>query len=108
MENFVYNTCDPPIFIFNAIEKLSNLSKVTNIEKSYQQIINYGLEILRQNAEFEMSMTTWFNKASANLTWSNLKKHFTDTHTNLIKVRGVSMANTPHKQTNGEKCVQKV
>ena len=34
------------------------------------------------------------------MTWSNFKKHFTDAHMNLIKVRGATMANTPYKQTN--------
>ena len=70
------------------MEDLSNLSKDTNIEKLQQQIINYGLEILRQNGEFETSMTTWFLKAPADLTWSNFKNHFTDAHTNLIKLEG--------------------
>ena len=97
----MYNTSDPPIVIFNAIEELSNLSKAANIEKLQQQIINYGLEILRQTGEFETSMTTWFHKAPVDLTWSNFKKYFTDAHTNLIKVRGASVANTPYKQTNG-------
>ena len=100
MHNFVFNTNDPPIILLNTIEDLSNLSKAANIEKSQQQIINYGLKILRQNGEFETSMTTWFQKASADLTWSNFKTHFTDALTNLIKVRGASMANTPYKQTN--------
>ena len=96
----MYNTSDPPIIIFYAIEELSSLSKVTNIEKSQQQISNYRLKILTQNGEFEMSRTTWFHKAPAELTWSNFKKYFTDAHTNLMKVRGSSMANKPHKQTN--------
>ena len=58
------------------------------------------MEILRENGEFEISMTTWFHKEPADLTWSNLEKHFTDAHTILIKVRGASMANTSYKQTN--------
>ena len=43
---------------------------------------------------------TFTKIAPADLTWSNFKKHFTDVHTNQIKVRRVSMANTPYKQTN--------
>ena len=42
-------------------------------------------------------MTTWFHKAPADLIWSNFKKHFTDAHTNLIKVRVASKAHTPYK-----------
>ena len=62
-----------------------------------QQIINYRLEILRRNGEFEMSMTTWFHKAHADFTLSNFKKYFTDAHMNLLKVGGASKAHTPHK-----------
>ena len=47
-------------------------------------------------------MSTWFHKTPADLTWSNFKKHFTDAHTNLIKVRGASMAHTLYEQTNNE------
>ena len=86
VRNFVYNISDPPIIRFNAIEDLSNLSNAANFEKLHQQIINYGLEIQRQNNEFETSMTTWFQKAPADSTWSNFKKYFADAHTNLIKV----------------------
>ena len=100
MQNFVYNTCDPTIILFNALEDLSNLLKAANIEKLQRQINNYGLKIPRQYGEFETSMITWFHKAPADLTWLNFKKHFTDVHTNLIKVRGVSMTRTPYKQTN--------
>ena len=66
MLNFIYNTSDPPIILFHAIEGLSNLSKAANIKKLQRQVINYGLEILRQNGEFETSMTTWFHKAQCN------------------------------------------
>ena len=74
VQNFVYSTSDPNIVIFNAIEELSNLSKAAKLEKSQQQIINYGLEILRQYGEFKTSMATWFNKPHTDLTWSNFKK----------------------------------
>ena len=69
VQNFIYNTTDPPIVIFNAIEELSNLSKTANLEKLQQQITNYGLEILRQNGEFKTSITTWINKPPFDLTW---------------------------------------
>ena len=45
-------------------------------------------------------MATWFHQAPANFSWSNFKNHFTNAHTNLIKVRGASMAHAPYKQTN--------
>ena len=43
----VYNVNDPSIVIFYAIEDLVNTTSASNFEKWQQQIINYGIEMLR-------------------------------------------------------------
>ena len=82
------------IVIFDTTEELSNLAQVPNLKNSQQQVLDYGLELLRQNGGFKTSMKTWFNKPPADLTWSNFKKHFINANTKLIKVRGASLAHT--------------
>ena len=51
------NVNNPPIVIFNAIEDLSQLATVANLEKSQQQKC-YGVELLKSNGEFNTSLTT--------------------------------------------------
>ena len=96
----MYQTNNFPIVIFNAIEELANLSKATNLEKSQQQTMNYGLELLRRNGQFKTSLTTWVKKSPSDPTWLNFKKHFMEAHPDLIKVLGATQDQTPPHQTN--------
>ena len=34
------------------------------------------------------------------MTWAIFKKHFSDAHKNLLKIRGNTMQNTPYHQAN--------
>ena len=70
-----YNVCNLPIIIFNAI--FSQLTITVNLEESQEQIISYGIDILKNTGEFNTSLTTWFNQPPADMTWANFKKHFT-------------------------------
>ena len=54
----VYNVSNPPVVIYNAIEDLSNITVAANLKKSQQQIINYGVDLLKyrriQNQPYNM------------------------------------------------------
>ena len=100
MQIMVYNVNDPLVVIFNAIEDLANIASAANLEKLQQQIINYGIKMLKETGEFETSLTTWFDRSPAELTWANFKKHFNQAHANLVKIRGTSPRNTPYYQSH--------
>ena len=96
----IYNMNDPPITIFNAIEDSLQLATAANSKKSQQQIINYGIELLKSNGEFDTRLTTWFNRPPTDMTWAIFKKHFSDAYKTLLKIRGNTMQNTPYHQVN--------
>ena len=86
----IYNINSPPIVIFNA----------ANLEKSQQQKISYGIELLKSNGEIHTSLPTWFNHPPVNVTWAIFKKKNSNSHKNLLKIRGNTMQNTPYHHAN--------
>ena len=69
----VYNVNNPQIIIFNTTEHMANIVSAANNEKSQQQIINYGIEMLKNSGEFETNLMTWFDLPPADLAWTNFK-----------------------------------
>ena len=94
IENFQYHSTEPPIVIFNAIEDLVSLLIAAKPPKSQQQIITYGLNLLKSTGEFDTSLNTWYNLAIVETTWHNFKKHFTNTYNNILKIKGKMIENT--------------
>ena len=51
----------PPVIFYNAVQDLVK-------PKSWQYIITYGLNMLKQTGEFDTSLTTWHNLPPADVT----------------------------------------
>ena len=80
--------------IFNAIKDLVSLSIAAKLPKSQQQIITYGLNILKSTGEFDTSLTKWYNLVPAETTWHNFIKYFTKAYYNILKIQGKTIKNT--------------
>jgi hypothetical protein len=100
VKNFTWNIVDPPVVLFNLIEDLETIAEAANAPKTVNQLINFGLDIIRATGEFEAALITWFVRPSAEHTWKNFKEHFTKAHNELIKVRGASMRGSAFHQAN--------
>lgn len=100
VKEFSWNIVDPPVCIFNLIEDLKSVANAAGVPKTEAQLINYGLDIVRNTGEFENGLIAWEALIPANKTWSTFKNHFTDAHTALIKVRGNSMRGSSFYQAN--------
>ena len=86
--------------IFSLIEDLEIIAEAALNEKSDTQLVNCGLDLIRDTGEFETSLLTWYNRPVAEQTWANFKTHFTTAHTELSKVRGASMRGSSFHQAN--------
>ena len=51
---------DPPVIVFNTVEKLVYLSKLGNVPKTQDQIFNIGVEIICKTRDFETGINEWF------------------------------------------------
>ena len=91
---------DPSLCIFNLIEGLKSVANAAGVPKTEAQLINYGLNILRNTGEFENGLIACEALAPAEKTWSNFKNNYTDAHTALINVRGNSMRGSSLHQAN--------
>jgi hypothetical protein len=100
VKNFSWNLTDPPVVIYNLIENLQTLSEAANQPKTANQLLNYGLQIVRSTGEFEYALLAWFTRPVTEHTWTNFKLHFTTAHTELSKVRGTSMRVSAFHQAN--------
>jgi len=72
----MWNINDPPVHFFNLVEELSQLSIAANLQKSEQQVIGIGLDIVRRTGDFEKGLIGWLARTVVEHTWPNIKQHF--------------------------------
>ena len=58
VRNFSWNISDPPVVIFNLIEDLEIIVEAARNEKSDTQLVNYGIDLVRETTEFETGLLT--------------------------------------------------
>ena len=97
---FHWNVNDPPAEMYNLVENLVKASIAAGMPKTQEQIIAFGLEIIKKTADFEVAMGAWYDRPPAEKTWVNFKTHFSQAHRKLKKVRGTTMRNTTFHQVN--------
>ena len=100
VRNFSWNIIDPPVVIFTLIEDLETIAEAARNAKSDTQLLNYGLDIVRNTSEFETALLAWYTKPTNDQTWTNFKTHFTTAHTELSNVRGSTMRGSAFNQAN--------
>ena len=100
LKSYVWNINDPPVLFFNAIEDLRSLATAANREKSEQQIIGFGLDIIRRTGDMETALREWNALPVAQQTWIGFKTHFNRGHRKLRRIRGPSMRNTAFHQAH--------
>lgn len=100
VKNFTWNIIDPPVVLFNLIEDLQTISDAANNPKTISQLINYGLEIIKNTGEFETALLAWIARPTVEHTWPNFKTHFTTAHTELSRIRGAQMRGSAFHQAN--------
>jgi len=96
--NFTWNIIDPPVVIFSLIEDLEIIAEAAHNMKSDTQLVNYGLDLVRNTNEFENALLAWYTRQDQ--TWASFKTHFTTAHTELARVRGTSMRGSSFHQAN--------
>lgn len=91
---------DPPDIIFNLLSDLAHASIAAGLAKTNEQIINYGLDLIKKTGEYERAILEWYNKLPRDQTWIQFKIHFCEGQALLRCVRGSTMRNTPFHQAN--------
>ena len=84
-----FNPSDPLVILFNPIEKLQKLATTAKMPYTEEQLINFGLTIIRNTRDFEKGLLEW--RSTAIKTWPAFKTHFQDAQQELKDVRGPTM-----------------
>ena len=100
LRNFVWNLNDPRTKIFKKVEDLVSLAQAANLEKSPQQTIGFGLDLIRRTGDMEHNIREWHNRPAAEKTWLNFKTHFSAAYHDLKRIRGPTMRNTAFHQAH--------
>ena len=82
---------DPLVLITRPLERLQKLSDKARIRFTDAQILEKGLQKIRQTRDFESALERWENKRPALKTWDNFKSHFQSAQVLLKKTRGPTM-----------------
>ena len=84
--------------MFNEVEELQELATASGNLFTPRQLIEIGIQLIKNFNDFEKGLETWFDLATAAQTWPRFKTHFETERASLRKVRGITMRNTAHHQ----------
>ena len=91
---------DPMITIFRPIEQLRTLAEIAKIPYTESQIIDFGLQLIKNTKDFETALGEWNKRADENKTWELFKEHFQDAQSTLKDIRGPTMAQAGYHAAN--------
>ena len=91
VQNMTYLLTDPINNIFQAVQELGQLADAASNPYTDRQLLEYGLNIIRNTHDFELAQISWNQRPIADKTWANFKTHFVEALTQLELVRGTTM-----------------
>ena len=97
---FVYSLQEPLVSLFDQVEDLKKLGDAAQMPYTEPQIINFGIQLVRNTHDFQDGLKSWYNIPDREKSWTNFKIHFEDEYDKLKLVRGVSMEYAGFHQAN--------
>ena len=64
------------VLLTRPLEQLQKLAAQAGIPHTDNQILQKGLQLIRNTNDFEYALTQWKDKNDIDKTWHNLKSHF--------------------------------
>ena len=95
----VFNIEDPLVIMYNEIEDLKELAQAATAPMTDRQVVNLGLQLIKNTNDFERAIEEWVVKPLVDQTWLNFTPHFEAAHDLLRQVRGNNMRNTIFQRT---------
>ena len=87
--------------MYNNVNELQDLGTASRNLFTPTQLIEIGIQLIKNFNDFEEGLTDWFDLPTQDKTWPIFQTHFDQARTSLRQVRGVTMRNTAyHQQAN--------
>ena len=96
--NLQFHPSDPMITIYRPIEQLQKKATESDIPYTDEQIMEFGLTLVRNTRDFEKAIGEW--NAVPNKTWDLFKTHFRDAQAELKDIRGPTMQQAGYHHAN--------
>ena len=91
---------DPMVTVYRPIEQLRTLAEIAKIPYTESQIVDFGIQLIKNTRDFETSLGEWNKKQAEHQTWELFKKHFQDAQQTLKDIRGPTMAQSGFHHAN--------
>ena len=95
----IFDISEPLVVMFNDIEELKALSIAADNEYTERQLVNIGIQLIKNTNDFERGLESWIIRPAVDKTWVNFKAHFETAHENLTQLRGPLMKNSSFSNT---------
>ena len=100
VENINYQLTEPLTDVWTELDDLQKLATRANLKYSDRQMVEMGMNIIKNTHDFEQGIYEWEKKPAADKTYDNLKTHFNDELERLQNIRGDDMLQSTHHQVN--------
>ena len=90
----------PLVLLTRPIETLQKMAIQAGIPFSTAQLLDKGLQIIKNTRDYEIALTAWNAKPAVDKTWDNFKTHFQAAQQSLKEVRGPTMQQAGYHHAN--------
>ena len=97
--SITFNPADPLVTIYRPIDQLQKKATEAGIPYTPEQILEFGLALIRNTRDFEKALGDWNTKTGAK-TWDEFKAHFRKAQTELKEIRGPTMQQAGYHHAN--------
>ena len=66
------------VTVYRPIEQLRTLAEIAKIPYTESQIVDFGIQLIKNTRDFETSLGEWNKKQAEHQTLELFKKHFND------------------------------
>mmetsp|Transcript_14780 Transcript_14780/g.21115 ORF Transcript_14780/g.21115 Transcript_14780/m.21115 type:complete len:393 (+) Transcript_14780:111-1289(+) len=98
--SITFNPADPMVTIYWPIKQLKKLAKLAKIPYSPEQLLEFGLTLIKRTSDFEKALGEWTNKPTVEKTWAKCKSHFKNVQYELKDIRGPTMQQAGYHHAN--------
>ena len=91
---------DPMVTIYRPIEQLRKLAEIARIPYTESQIVDFGIQLIKNTRDFETALGEWNRKPDDDKTWEIFKQHFQDAQQTLKDIHGPTMAQAGYHHAN--------
>ena len=98
--SLTWQPSDPMVILTRPLEQLKKLAVQAHMPYTDCQILQKGLQLIRNTNDFEYALQMWEGKSDEEKTWTNFKTHFHEHQLNLRNIRGPTMQQAGYHHAN--------